>query len=67
MLDDLVEIPLQRVRKLVNFRARFVVAAHSSQRLLKLVNQFDGHAREIVHEIKRVLDLVCDPCGQLAE
>ena len=37
------------------------------RRLLQLVEQFDRQPGEIVDEIERVLDLVGDPGGQLAE
>jgi hypothetical protein len=34
---------------------------------LQFVDQFSRDAREVVDEIQRVLDLVCDPGGQLTE
>ena len=40
---------------------------HASKRLPQFVDQFDRDGREIVDEIERVLDLVRDAGGQLAE
>ena len=50
--------------------ARLSVAERRDRRrrcLLQLVEQFDRQAGEVVDEVERVLDLVGDPGGQLAE
>ena len=40
---------------------------HASKRLPQFVDEFDRDGREVVDEIERVLDLVRDASGQLAE
>ena len=44
-----------------------VVEVYAAKRLAQFVDQFDRDGREIVDEIERVLDLVGDAGGQLAE
>ena len=40
---------------------------YTAQDVLQLIDQFGGDPRKIVDEIERVLDLMRDACGQLAE
>ena len=47
--------------------ALLAVEVHASKRLPQFVNELDRDGREIVDEIERVLDLVRDTGGQLAE
>ena len=67
MLHDLLEIAAQHVRQLVDLLARLVVDRQVLHGVLQLVDQLAGDGREIVDEIERVLDLVRDAGGELAE
>ena len=67
MLHDLVEIAAQRVHQFGDLAAPLVVEAHVPEGFLQLINQFSRHPGEIVDEIERVLDLVCDSRCQLTE
>ena len=67
VLYDFVEIIAQRIRQFCYFLARILVDLHSAQRFPQLIDQFGGDTGEVVDEIERVLDLVGDPGGQLAE
>ena len=67
VLHDLVEIAPQHIRDLVYFCAPLIVDLHGLKSLLQFVNQFDRNCREVVDEIERILDLVCDSGGQLAK
>ena len=67
MLHDLVEVALQHVRDLADLCSQLVVEVGSGKRLPQFVDEFDRDGREIVDEIERVLDLVRDAGGQLAE
>ena len=67
VLDDLLEIAAQHVRQLVDLPARLVVDRQALHDVLQLVDQLARDCREIVDEIERVLDLVCDPGGELAK
>jgi hypothetical protein len=49
------------------FIARTRVYLHPAKSFVQFVDQFSRNPREIVHEIERVFDLVCNPGGQLAE
>ena len=69
VLGDLVEVAAQHLDDLVD-RGALVVAERRHgrrRRLLQLQQQFARQLGEIVDEIERVLDLVRDPGGQLAE
>ena len=67
MLNDLLEIIAQGVRQFGYFGERISVDFHFTQSFLEFIDQFGGHTREVVDEIERVLDLVSDPGGELAE
>jgi hypothetical protein len=67
VLDDLVEVALQHAGQLGDLGARLVVDLRSVQGLLQFVDQLNRHRGEIVDEIERVLDLVGDAGGELAE
>ena len=62
---------LSRLPRKVSARSRYPFVPYrrlyASKRVLQLVDQFDREAREVVDEIERVLDLVGDAGGQLAE
>ena len=60
MLHDLVEIALQHIRDLADLRAQLGVEAYAAKRLAQFVDEFNRDGREVVDEIKRVLDLVRD-------
>src|SRR4029453_3327285 len=67
VLDDLVEIGLQRIRNLADLRSQLAIEVGASKRMPQFINQFDRDAREIIDEIERVLDLVRDACGKLTK
>lgn len=67
MLDDLVEIALQHLRKLVYVGADLVIEFRISEQLVELADQFGGQRRKIVDKIEWILDLVCDAGSELAE
>ena len=67
VLHDLVEIALQHIGNLADLGAQLAVEVCAGKRLAQFVNEFDRDGREIVDEIERVLDLVRDAGGQLAE
>ena len=65
--DDLVEIGIDHADQIVGLVALVVVERRASQRLAQFVEQFARQRREIVDEVQRVLDLVGDAGGELAE
>ena len=67
VLHDLFEIALQHLRQLVDLFARLVVERGRLEHVVQFVDQFGRQRREIVDEIERVLDLVRDAGGELAE
>ena len=68
VLHDLVEIALQHVRQLVDLGPQSSRrAARSLERLPQFVDQLARERGEIVDEVQRVLDLVRDAGGELAE
>src|SRR5271169_4302522 len=67
VLDDLLQIAAQCVRQFRDFSARPVVDLRGRQGFLQLIDQLDRESREVVDEIERILDLVRDTGGQLAE
>jgi hypothetical protein len=67
VLHDLVEIALQHIRNSSDLCAQLAVKVRASKRFSQLVDKLDTDCREIVDEIERVLDLVRDASGQLAE
>ena len=69
VLGDLCEVAGQHSDDLVDFGARLLAErCHSGCRcLLQFVQQLDREPREIIDEVERVLDLVGNAGGQLAE
>ena len=67
VLHDLVEIAPKRVHQFINFSAGFVVERLCPSRCPAIHRSIRWRRREIVDEIERVLHLVCDASGQLAE
>ena len=67
VLHHLVEIALQHIGDLADLPALLVIEMHAAKRLAQFVDQFDRDRREIVDEAERILDLVGDAGGQLAE
>ncbi len=69
VLGDLVEVAGQHLDRLVDLGARVLVERGEGRRrrLLQFVQQFDREAGEVVDEVERVLDLVGDAGGELAE
>ncbi len=69
VLGDLFEIAGQHPDDFVDLGARIIAERGDGRRgrLLQLVEQLDREPGEVVDEIKRVLDLVGDTGGQLAE
>ena len=68
-LGDLFEIAGQHPNRLVDLGALVVFECGDRWRsgFLQFVEQFDRQPSEIVDEVERVLDLVGDPSGQLAQ
>ena len=67
VLHHLLEIALQHVREFVDLFPRLVVELGRREHVVQLVDQFRRQRREIVDEVERVLDLVRDAGGELAE
>ena len=67
VLDDLFEIVLQQAGQFVDFFPDLAVHRDRLEHVVQLVGQFCRQRREIVDEIERVLDLVRDAGGELAE
>ena len=67
VLHDLVEVAAQHLRELGDLGAGLGIELRALERILQFVDQLDGNRREVVDEIERVLDLVGDAGGELAE
>ena len=68
VLHDLFEVALQRIRNLVDLGAQLCCRRCApAERLPQFIDELDRDGREIVDEIERVLDLVRDAGGQLAQ
>ena len=67
VLHDLVEVRGYHPDQLVRLFAPAFLQRRASQHLAQFVEQFARKGREIVDEIQRVLDLVSDARGELAE
>ena len=67
VLHDLGEVVLQKPGQLIDLGADLVGDRSLLQDIIELVGEFDRQRREIVDEIERVLDLVGDAGGELAE
>src|ERR1700730_17525790 len=67
VLNDLFEVALQRLRQFVQFAAYLGVERGARKQVVHLFDQFRQQRREIVDEVERVLDLVGDTGGKLAE
>ena len=64
VLHHLLQIACQQVHQL---RRLLLVLRRRAKPVLQLVDQLDGQGREVVDEVQRVLDLVGNARGQLAE
>ena len=60
-------LPSQHVRQLGDVGARLIVDGTAASSLLQLVEQLGRERGEIVDEVERVLDLMGDAGGELAE
>ena len=67
VLDHLVEVILEQASQFIDFGADFVDKSCLFQHVIEFIGQLDRERREIVDEIQRVLDLVRDARGKLAE
>ena len=67
MLDDLFQIALEKRRQVVDLRPGGLSKRFGGKHVPQLVDQFGGQRGEIVDEVQRVLDLVRDAGGELAE
>ena len=67
VFDHLVQVAFEHVGKLGDLCIDLVVEASTLKLLLQFTDEVDGERREIVDEIERVLDLVGDAGGHLAE
>ena len=67
MLDNLGEVVLQQTGQLVHFLAELFSKCSLLHEVITLIRQLNGECREVVDEIERVLDLVGDAGGELAE
>ena len=66
VLHDLVEIVAQGVRQFGYFTANPLIERRALEGLPQLIDQFDRDTREVVHEVKRILDFVGYASGKLA-
>ena len=69
VFDDLGQVAGQQVHRVLQLGALVLVRLRQQRidRLLQLVEQLARQAREVVDEVQRVLDLVGDAGGELAE
>ena len=67
VLYDFFEIAAQHASNFRDFASQLTIQASAVECLAQLVNELNRDAGEIVDEIERVLDLVGDPGGQLAQ
>ena len=69
VLDDLVEVAGQHLDRLVDLLALVAsnVASAGAAVLFQLIEQLDREPGKVIDEVQRVLDLVGDAGGQLAE
>ena len=67
VLHDLFEIVLQHAGQFVDFSADLAVHRDRLEHVIQFVGQFRRQRREIIDEVERVLDLVRDAGGELAE
>ena len=67
VLHDLFQIVLQKPRQLIDFGADLLRELSWLEHVVQLVSQFGRKGGEIVDEVERVLDLMRDAGGELAE
>src|SRR5215475_777966 len=67
VLHHLLKIAPQCVHQLCDFGTSLIVEACVCDCLTQFLNQLSRDSRKIIHEIERVLDLVCDTGGQLTK
>ena len=69
MLGDFLEIAGEHLDRLVDLAALVLVERRDPRRggTLQFIEQFDREPSEVVDEVERVLDLVRNPGGQLAQ
>ncbi len=69
VLDDLFQVAGQQLHRIVGLGALLLIEGGDSRsgRLLQFVEQLDRETGEVVDEVQRVLDLVRNPGGELAE
>ena len=67
VLCDLVEVGRDRCDEFVDFRACMRIEPALREQLAQLVQELARQVGKIVHEIERVLHLVSNPRGELAE
>ena len=67
VLDHLFEVVLQKSRQFVDFLAHLFLERGGPEHVIEFIGQFGRKCGEIIDEIERVLDLVRDPGGELAE
>src|SRR5208337_3800257 len=67
VLDDLVEVAVNRADQLFRLLALARLERRALDHIGELADQLARQGREIIDEIERVLDLVGDAGGELAE
>ena len=67
VLHDLVEIALQRICDVADFRPHFAIEARASKRLPQFLNELDRDGRKVIDEIERVFDFVSNAGCQLTQ
>src|SRR6516162_10647451 len=67
VLRDLAQIGAQHVGQLLDIGLRFRINRQTADNVLQLSDQLGRHAGKIIDEVERVLDLVGDAGGELAE
>ena len=67
VLDHLFKIAFQHLRKFVEFLPFFFVKHNRFESVTQLIDQFLGESREIIYKVQRILDLMSNARGELAE
>ena len=67
MLDDLLQVVLEQAGQFVDLVADILAQRHRLQHVIQLVGQLRRYRGKIIDEVERVLDLMRNAGGELAE